>query len=405
MKSGRQDMMYQQRVSQVDGRLSRRLIQFNGLACDVADQSHPLLLLRSLSSIGALSGMRTVVSSRLCVVQRLCVPSADILSVYMYSSCLAVDRRYINLEPIRVLAQHLTSPNLIVNTTELIEVASHLQPTQPLSLHVLPRPTILTLNHSTTSQLLTNPSSNLLRTTPSLIPDRSIPTRGRSNHRILTPRRQTHTLRPSRQQPRALKDNLRINRKPALLHNIPRNTRRINVFLQILLLPIIALLRIAHSPPLALILPRLQNIRVRLDSPLLHNVRHQIQPLPIPAQNPRVNFEAREGRDFALEEAADGAESDVVFAFDGADFGGEALFVAGVEALEAGSDYVAHQVGARDVQVQKVRRVRFMAVVVTVAWGVPGRGDHGREEVFRGALLFLEENLVDEALEDSPLLL
>jgi hypothetical protein len=46
-----------------------------------------------------------------------------------------------------------------------------------------------------------------------------------------------------------------------------------------------------------------------------------------------------------------------------------------------------------------------MAVVVTVAWGVPGRGDHGREEVFRGALLFLEENLVDEAFEDSPLLL
>jgi hypothetical protein len=44
MKSGRQDMMYQQQVSQVDGRLSRRLIQFNGLACDVADQSHPLLL-------------------------------------------------------------------------------------------------------------------------------------------------------------------------------------------------------------------------------------------------------------------------------------------------------------------------------------------------------------------------
>jgi len=132
-------------------------------------------------------------------------------------------------------------------------------------------------------------------------------------------------------------------------------------------------------------------------------VRHQIQPLPIPAQNSRVNLEPRKRRDFALEKAADGAERDVVFPFDGADFGGEALFVAGVEALEAGADYVADQVGARDVQVQKVRRVRFMAVVVTVAWGVPGGGDHRREEVFGGAFLFLEEDLVDEALEDSPL--
>ena len=83
-------------------------------------------------------------------------------------------------------------------------------------------------------------------------------------------------------------------------------------------------------------------------------MRHQVQPLPIPAQNPRVDFEAREGRDFALEEAADGAERDVVFPFDGADFGGEALFVAGVEALEACSDDVADQVGAGDVQILEV---------------------------------------------------
>ena len=55
-----------------------------------------------------------------------------------------------------------------------------------------------------------------------------------------------------------------------------------------------------------------------------------------------------------MEEAADGAERDVVFAFDGADFGGEALFVAGVEALEACSDDVADHVGAGDVQILEV---------------------------------------------------
>ena len=123
------------------------------------------------------------------------------------------------------------------------------------------------------------------------------------------------------------------------------------MFLQILLL-LIALLRIRCRPlPL---LPGLQNIRVRLDSAPLHHVRHQVQPLAIPAQNPCVNLEARERGHFAMEEAADGAERDVVFAFDGADFGGEALFVAGVEALEACSDDVADQVGAGDVQILEV---------------------------------------------------
>ena len=44
-----------------------------------------------------------------------------------------------------------------------------------------------------------------------------------------------------------------------------------------------------------------------------------------------------------------------------------------------------------------------MEIVVTVVGGVPGGGDHGREEVFGSAFLLLQEDLVDEAFEDAPL--
>ena len=44
-----------------------------------------------------------------------------------------------------------------------------------------------------------------------------------------------------------------------------------------------------------------------------------------------------------------------------------------------------------------------MEIVVTVVGGVPGGGDHGREEVFASAFLLLQEDLVDEAFEDAPL--
>jgi hypothetical protein len=42
-------------------------------------------------------------------------------------------------------------------------------------------------------------------------------------------------------------------------------------------------------------------------------------------------------------------------------------------------------------------------VVVAVVGSVEGGGDHGRKEIARSALLLLEEDLVDEALEDAPL--
>lgn len=133
-------------------------------------------------------------------------------------------------------------------------------------------------------------------------------------------------------------------------------------------------------------------------------MRHQIQPLPIPTQDPRVHLETLQRRDLALEEAADRPERDVVFPFHGADFGGEALFVAGVEALQTRADHAAHVVGAGDVEVGEVGAVGFVQVVVAVVGGVEGGGDHRRKEVAWSAFVLLEEDLVDEAFEDAPLL-
>lgn len=44
-----------------------------------------------------------------------------------------------------------------------------------------------------------------------------------------------------------------------------------------------------------------------------------------------------------------------------------------------------------------------MQVVVAVVGGVEGGCDHGCEEVFGRALLLLQEDLVDQTFEDSPL--
>jgi hypothetical protein len=43
-------------------------------------------------------------------------------------------------------------------------------------------------------------------------------------------------------------------------------------------------------------------------------------------------------------------------------------------------------------------------VVIAVVGSVEGGGDHGGKEIARRALLLLDEDLVDEAFEDAPLL-
>ena len=60
--------------------------------------------------------------------------------------------------------------------------------------------------------------------------------------------------------------------------------------------------------------------------------------------------------------------------------------------------------GASDVEIGEVGAVGLVEVVVAVVRSVEGGCDHRRKEVARSALLLLEEDLVDEAFEDAPLL-
>ena len=59
---------------------------------------------------------------------------------------------------------------------------------------------------------------------------------------------------------------------------------------------------------------------------------------------------------------------------------------------------------ASDVEIGEISAVGLVEVVVAVVRSVEGGGDHGRKEIARRALLLLEEDLVDEAFEDAPLL-
>ena len=59
---------------------------------------------------------------------------------------------------------------------------------------------------------------------------------------------------------------------------------------------------------------------------------------------------------------------------------------------------------ASDVEIGEVSAVGLMEIIVAVVRSVEGRGDHGRKEIAMRALLLLEEDLVDEAFEDAPLL-
>lgn len=60
--------------------------------------------------------------------------------------------------------------------------------------------------------------------------------------------------------------------------------------------------------------------------------------------------------------------------------------------------------GASDVEIGEVGAVGLVEVVVAVVRSVEGGCDHGRKEIARSTLLLLEEDLVDEAFEDTPLL-
>lgn len=59
--------------------------------------------------------------------------------------------------------------------------------------------------------------------------------------------------------------------------------------------------------------------------------------------------------------------------------------------------------GAADVEVGKVGRVRLVQIVVGVPWRVAAAGNDGGEEVFGGLLGGLEVDLIENTSEDAQL--
>ena len=147
---------------------------------------------------------------------------------------------------------------------------------------------------------------------------------------------------------------------------------------------------------------RLQHVGGRLAGAGADDVRDGVQPLAVPSEQARHDVEALQGGDFAVEKGGHGAEGDGVFAGRGADVGGQAVLVAGVQAAQADAQQGAHEVGAGDIEVGEVGAVGFVAVVVAVVGGVVGCGDEGCEEVAWGdGRRGLQVDLVEEAAEDA----
>lgn len=101
-------------------------------------------------------------------------------------------------------------------------------------------------------------------------------------------------------------------------------------------------------------------------------MRHDVQPLTVPGQDPRPRLVALEGRDLLLEGAEDPAQPDAHPALcDGAVRGQDGLCLGvGGDGLEAAAEEVGHALGAGDVEVGKVGCVALVHVVVGLEDGV-----------------------------------
>lgn len=90
---------------------------------------------------------------------------------------------------------------------------------------------------------------------------------------------------------------------------------------------------------------------------------HDPHPLPVPAENPTDNLVFLKRLDLATEQAADARERDVET----------------TARAEGPLEYVADEVGSRDVEVGEVRAVGFVEVQVALVQGASGGGGDGGE--------------------------
>lgn len=170
-----------------------------------------------------------------------------------------------------------------------------------------------------------------------------------------------------------------MNSQAAQLNHILGNGAGVNSLLIYLRAPLVTLhlcITFASKP-----VPICQDVRTWLDRALLHEMRHHINPLAIPAQQPTPHLEALIYAYLALEATHHAAEHDE----DAATLGPglvqhQLLRTVVMKPSDTGLQQARDEMRARHVQIAEVRRVRLVEVVV--AFGERGArgGDHGRED-------------------------
>lgn len=146
---------------------------------------------------------------------------------------------------------------------------------------------------------------------------------------------------------------------------------------------------------------------IRSRSILGHEMRHNVHPLAIPAQDATPHLKTLVWRNLLLEAALDGAEHDAHGALErlpGLGVKDELrLFVSGQVGHGLAAE-VGDEVGSRDVEVGEVGRVGLVEVVVDLEEGRVSGGDDGLEEELRADCLgFAQNAVVEEGVEHTIL--
>lgn len=172
-----------------------------------------------------------------------------------------------------------------------------------------------------------------------------------------------------------------MNRQPSQLEHVFADRACKDGFL----IHILPILRRSLQIPVSLAskpTPISQDIRARPHRALLHEVRHDIDPLPIPAQQPRPHLIPLIHANLPLEATHHGPQHDGPATRNRLPLLIQHQLLANImlRLLNARLEEAAHEMRACDVQVGEVRAVRLVQVVVAFPeWGVRGRY-HGQEE-------------------------
>lgn len=119
--------------------------------------------------------------------------------------------------------------------------------------------------------------------------------------------------------------------------------------------------------------PWLQCIAFRFDSPLLHHVAHEVDPLPVPRENPRPNLKGLVRLDFLAKGTGHAAQHDPELPFPLIDD-----FRTGL--VHAQTHETAEMVHSGHIEITKVSAVGLVNIVITLQHRGARRGDNGLEQ-------------------------